>query len=224
MRVAYAEGWMALGYVKLWRKSLDSEVWKDHNAWRVFTYVLMNVQWEPSTYPTKYGIIVLTAGQFVTGRHKMATETSLTERNIRTALKLLSALSIVTIKTTNRYSVITLEKWQQYQTDGKEMTSRATSKVTTVKEGRIEENTPVDFEAFWKAYPKKTGKGAALKAWSKNKPPLAACLEALAWQVRTEQWTKDQGQFIPHPTTWLNQSRWQDEPDKRITGPKRTAL
>ena len=37
-------------------------------------------------------------------------------------------------------------------------------------------------------------------------------LKALAWQVRSEQWCKDGGQYIPNPATYLNQGRWQDEP------------
>lgn len=38
-------------------------------------------------------------------------------------------------------------------------------------------------------------------------------MQSLEVQVNSKQWTKDNGQFIPHPSTWLNQSRWEDEPD-----------
>lgn len=85
-----------------------------------------------------------------------------------------------------------------------------------------------EFEAFWLEYPKKTGKGGAYKAWTKvkgSKPALlAACLEALNWQKRTEQWVKDDGQFIPNPQTYINQARWEDEcpPDLHPDKPKRT--
>ncbi len=37
-------------------------------------------------------------------------------------------------------------------------------------------------------------------------------LAALGDQLRSEQWRKDGGRYIPHPTTWLNQTRWEDEP------------
>ena len=36
-------------------------------------------------------------------------------------------------------------------------------------------------------------------------------LKAIEKQKGSEQWTKDNGQYIPHPSTWLNQSRWEDE-------------
>lgn len=68
-----------------------------------------------------------------------------------------------------------------------------------------------EFVLFWKEYPKKVGKGSAEKAWVKMQPPIQVVLEALQKQKNTEQWSKDNGQFIPHPSTWLNQRRWEDE-------------
>lgn len=69
------------------------------------------------------------------------------------------------------------------------------------------------FDEFWKAYPNKTGKDAARKAFDKRKPGkqlLADMLDALEIQKQSEQWRKQGGQFIPNPATWLNQGRWQD--------------
>lgn len=77
-----------------------------------------------------------------------------------------------------------------------------------------DKNDVQGFEEFWKAYPKKLGKGAARKAWKKLNPSsslLTNILEAIKKQKSCEQWCKDNGQFIPHPATWLNQERWQDE-------------
>lgn len=68
-----------------------------------------------------------------------------------------------------------------------------------------------EFEQFWTSYPRRVGKGNALKAWLKLKPPLDACLKTLAWQKRSEDWTKDGAKFVPHPTTWLNRAGWLDE-------------
>jgi hypothetical protein len=68
-----------------------------------------------------------------------------------------------------------------------------------------------DFESFWCDYPNKTGKGAAWITWQKLKPPIIGCLETLAWQRKTQHWTNENGKYIPHPTTWINQRRWLDE-------------
>jgi hypothetical protein len=67
------------------------------------------------------------------------------------------------------------------------------------------------FETFWKAYPRKTAKVAAWKSWQRMKPSLDVVLSTLEWQKQSRQWMKDGGQFIPLPTTYLNQGRWEDE-------------
>ena len=69
-----------------------------------------------------------------------------------------------------------------------------------------------DFLSFWKAYPRKVGKGEAFKAWKKAKlPALTSIVEAVETQKESKQWKKEDGRFIPNPATWLNQRRWEDE-------------
>ncbi|MFA5424551.1 MAG: hypothetical protein WC374_11920, partial [Phycisphaerae bacterium] len=75
-------------------------------------------------------------------------------------------------------------------------------------------NLLLNFELFWKAYPRKAGKKKAQEWWEKHKPNgelLEKILKAILEQSQTEQWQKDGGKFIPHPITWLNQERWNDE-------------
>lgn len=67
------------------------------------------------------------------------------------------------------------------------------------------------FDVFWKAYPKKVGKGAAKKAFSKVKVPVESLVSAIERQKCSLQWSRDNGQYIPNPSTWLNQGRWDDE-------------
>jgi hypothetical protein len=71
-----------------------------------------------------------------------------------------------------------------------------------------------EFESFWNLYPRKIGKGAAYLAWKRIDLPkhelLMLCQLALAWQTISDQWKKDKGAFIPHPTTYINQRRWED--------------
>lgn len=66
------------------------------------------------------------------------------------------------------------------------------------------------FDQFWAVYPKKVGKGAAEKSWSKLKPPVADCIKSVTSLKTSAAWTKDGGQFIPNPATWINQKRWMD--------------
>jgi hypothetical protein len=71
-----------------------------------------------------------------------------------------------------------------------------------------------EFAAFWSAYPKKVGKDAAWRAWKNRngtRPELSVMLSAIEQQRQTDQWQRDNGQYIPNPATWLNQGRWGDE-------------
>jgi hypothetical protein len=80
------------------------------------------------------------------------------------------------------------------------------------------------FNAFWQAYPAragvKSGKMPAFKAWQKllkelrtdEAQLLTRIVAALAWQRQTEQWQEAAGKYIPMPSTYLNQHRFEDEP------------
>lgn len=70
------------------------------------------------------------------------------------------------------------------------------------------------FNEFWSAYPRKQGKAKAAQAFAKLKPDeslLGEILAALDWQKQSASWTKENGQFIPLPATYLNGRRWEDE-------------
>ena len=79
-----------------------------------------------------------------------------------------------------------------------------------VKASETEED---GFAEFWKEYPRKVAKQKAWETYLKkqcidHQHDIMAALEV---QKQSRQWTKDGGQFIPHPATWLNQGRWNDE-------------
>lgn len=70
------------------------------------------------------------------------------------------------------------------------------------------------FEEFYKKYPKKVKKQEVKKWFKKNKPSseLFSSIMGRLEQFRgSVDWLKDNGQYIPYPSTWLNQKRWEDE-------------
>ena len=72
-----------------------------------------------------------------------------------------------------------------------------------------------NFDQFWAAYPRKVGKADALKKWQKINPDSALIekiMTAVEVASQSEQWNEAGGKYIPHPATWLNQGRWDDEP------------
>lgn len=73
---------------------------------------------------------------------------------------------------------------------------------------------PEGFDAFWSAYPRKVNKPQALKAWRRLKPSVALqeiLLAAIERHKQQPTWLKDRGQYVPHPASWLNGRRWDDE-------------
>lgn len=90
--------------------------------------------------------------------------------------------------------------------------SKGTEQNRTEEERKKELATLVarddDFETFWRAYPRKVGKGAVMRMWPSilkktSVPVLLQAISAQRWDHRER--------FIPHPATWLNQERWLDE-------------
>lgn len=80
------------------------------------------------------------------------------------------------------------------------------------------EESAEGFSEFWDAYPRKASKLRALLAWQKLKPDaqaLPAILAGIERDRRSAQWQRDDGQYIPHPATWLNGRRWEDETAER---------
>lgn len=78
------------------------------------------------------------------------------------------------------------------------------------------------FAAFWAVWPRKVAREAAVKAWTKLAPDAAlqaVILAAVARQRQWPQWVKDGGQYIPHPASWLNGRRWEDELNGAVGSP-----
>lgn len=86
------------------------------------------------------------------------------------------------------------------------MVTRPHTKKTAVT--RKEQETL--FTSFWEAYPRKVGKDAAMRAFAKRKVD-AALLETMLKAVRVQSVEWEDPKYIPHPATWLNAGRWQDE-------------
>ena len=187
---------MHRGYVKLWRKSLDSPVWKNPNLWRFWSWCLLKASHRETAELAGYQCVQLNPGQFLFGRKVASQETGLSERSIRTSLHSLEKLGKLTIEPTNKFSVLTIVKWEDYQHCDQQATTKMTSKrpasdqqATTFKNDKNvkkKEESPTDscsgrsvpnakspysesFEMFWKAYPptRKGSKYKASVAWKK---------------------------------------------------------
>ena len=99
------------GWIKLHRKLVDWEWYSDVPCKTLFIHLLLVANHKPSRWKG----IDIGVGQKVTGRHALSEETGLSEQEIRTALTKLKSTGEITIKSTNKFSLITVCKYKDYQ-------------------------------------------------------------------------------------------------------------
>lgn len=118
---------MNRGYIKFFRKFNEWE-WKTKpNTVALFVHLLLTAN---HTEKSWRGITVK-AGQCITGRRILAEKTGLTEQQIKTAFSHLQSTSDVTIKTTSKYSIITITNWEKYQDTNQQNNQQPTNNQPT---------------------------------------------------------------------------------------------
>lgn len=103
-------------------------------------------------------------------------------------------------------------------TSGNLTLKNTNTKNTNIKENNNQRSLDYHFELFWKSYPRKIGKGAAKSAFEKavKKTDAPRILEVVFDYANKADLPDIQ--FIPHPATWLNQERWDDDLDASGVG------
>jgi hypothetical protein len=79
--------------------------------------------------------------------------------------------------------------------------------------GQTETSPNGDFEAFYRRYPRRVGRLAALRAWTSALKRASAAEIMAGLERQLPELSRRESKYIPHPSTWLNQGRWQDETD-----------
>lgn len=107
------------GYIKLWRKSLDSDVFADPHLWRLWSWCLMKASYKQRTFPLKTGkgrvLVKLTPGQFVFGRDSAADDLGDPPSSVWKRMKRLENLGNITIRSNSQYSIISICNYDAYQ-------------------------------------------------------------------------------------------------------------
>jgi len=101
---------MNKGFMQLTR-NIDSWGWyRDSNTFRVFFHLLLKANWKESTYMGNK----IERGSLVTGRKQLAVELDISEQNVRTALSHLQSTNEITIKSTNKFSIVTICEYDSW--------------------------------------------------------------------------------------------------------------
>lgn len=141
----------------------DWEWYENTNVFRLFYHCLLHTNLEDKRYCGKE----IKAGQFVSSVARISAETGLTESQVRTALKKLKDTGYISTKSTNKYTIYTVNEYQKYIDCGQ--VAETTTEENTVVENGTKMEQPVEqtdknainecFERLWKQYPNKRGKG-----------------------------------------------------------------
>lgn len=133
-------------YIKLYKKLTQWQWYKDGNTLRLFIDLLLEANFEDS----KVGYQIIKRGQCLTSIKRIHENTGLTIKQIRTSLDKLEKSGEIGKQTTNKYSIITINKYNDYQEMGKQRTNKRQTK-GNIKEYKEEEYK----ESISKDIPKK---------------------------------------------------------------------
>jgi len=135
------------GWVRFYRKSIDSTVWKNQTIWWVWSWCLLKANHQQKEFPFNGSDIVLNKGDFITGIKIACAELKLTPQKYRTAINYLKKTKRITTKSTNQFTLISVLKWQEYQGDNKQNNKPITNqqqtdnkRITTNKNDKKEKN------------------------------------------------------------------------------------
>lgn len=125
---------------------------------------------------------------------------------------------------------ITLKNWHKYQIDSSIERTRKYREKNKVCDGGCDDNRREEkrrdkrnkkesfslgfFEKVWAEWPNKKSKGQAEKTWHKLNPSeqlVETMLSTIQRAKTSKEWIKNNGEYIPHFSTWLNAKGWQDE-------------
>ncbi len=225
------------GWIKLHRELMDKAIWKCSTSEQkiILITLLLMANHEANQWVWQGKKYIVQPGQFITSLKSIAENAGpgISIQNVRTAIEKFEKYDFLTNKSTNKNRLITIVNWGLYQAKSKELTNKSTSdqqaanmQLTTNKNEKNDRDLYIDyFDTFYKAYPKKVGKAAALKSFSKlhvGESMLNEMLSVIEKQKDTKQWQDKQ--FIPNPATWLNQRRWEDEVDTQIYGEEKVTM
>ena len=157
-------------------------------------------------------------GEAVTGLPSLSAATGISVKKIRLRLKRLEKTKEISQKRAGKFSIITVCNYDEYQTyittegqaKGRQRAGKGQHFNNVNNDNNKNDQTESTFDLFWEEYPRKVSKKKAKQMWitaSLGEKHFETIMSSL--EKQKAQWNDPK--YIPHPTTWLNQERWNDE-------------
>lgn len=220
----------ARGYIKLYRSLLDDSLWVGGTLEQkaVMITLLLMASHKQNEWIWQGQKFQVMPGQFITSLDGIlkACGKGISIKNIRTVITNLEKHGFLANEPTKTGRLITIANWALYQSfDDDPAKLPAKTRQSTGKDPAAIKNNNNGkkqymsdfFDQFWKIYPSKNSKAAALKSFNKLAPDpelFSQMMAAVEIQKAEKTRLKETGQFCPawpNPSTWLNNRRWEDE-------------
>lgn len=212
---------MHRGYIKLWRRVQDSFIWRDAQALQIWVHLLVGANYKDTEFMFNEKKQTLRRGQLINGLNKLSSATGVSKSKCYRVLQMLESENLIEIQETNRYSIITIVKYDEYQsietlneTPAKLQRNSGETPVETskalkeLKRKEKKETSLFDFESLWTKYPSKVGKEAAARHFNSTvatEKDYQDINTALNNYIGSERVRKG---FIQNGSTWFN--NWRD--------------
>ena len=105
------------GFALLHRKIMDVPFYKDAEAAHLWVHLLLRANHEQTLVSTDVGDVMCERGEFITGRNTLAMETGLTADRVKSLLRKFQNLGMITTKSNNRFTVLKVVKYDEYQSN-----------------------------------------------------------------------------------------------------------
>ncbi len=211
------------GWIKLHRKFTKWEWFNDSNMVHLFLYLLLQSNHEPNRWKG----IEVDRGQIITGLKSLSKNTGISIQSIRTSLDRLISTGEITRKPTNKYSIITIYKYDDYQLiegDANNQNNKLSNKQLTInqqstnnqltpnkndkKEKNLKNERIKAFEIFWNLYDKKIDRVKCEKKWLNLSDADRKLI--IEYIPKYKKATPDK-QFRRNPEVFFNNRTWENE-------------
>lgn len=219
------------GWISLHRKLLESKIFQNEKLLKVFIYCLLKASHIEHQQQVGRQVVTIKPGQFVFGRKKAAMELNMKESTVRDYMNLLKYDNTIDIKSTNKYSIVTIVNWELYQDTNEKRDNKNDSKDDNKKtaEGQQINTNNNDnngnnvnkeymrkielFNQWWNLYNKKVDRKKCETKFLKilEKHSFEEIVEGTKRYLDYLKATNTDKQYQKHPLTFLNGENWKDE-------------
>ena len=134
------------GFALLHRKIMDVPFYKDAEAAHLWVHLLLRANHEQTLVSTDVGDVICERGEFITGRNTLAMETGLTADRVKSLLRKFQSLGMITTKSNNRFTVLKVVKYDEYQSNFCPADVQPVSSANAVVPMPVEDVCPADVQ------------------------------------------------------------------------------